>query len=44
MEPGGWTEMVCIEAANALENAIVIEPGASHTMSTTISVQNLPVS
>lgn len=41
MEPGGWTEMVCIESANALENAIVIEPAASHTMSTTISVHSL---
>jgi glucose-6-phosphate 1-epimerase len=29
---GQWPEMVCIETANALENAVVLAPGASHTM------------
>ena len=23
---------ICVEAANALEDAVVLEPGASHTM------------
>lgn len=27
-----WVKMVCIEAANTLENAIELEPGAAHTL------------
>ncbi|MEW6867007.1 D-hexose-6-phosphate mutarotase [Trueperella pyogenes] len=27
-----WAKMVCIEAANTLENAIELEPGAAHTL------------
>lgn len=27
-----WPGMICIEAANALDNAVVLAPGASHTM------------
>jgi D-hexose-6-phosphate mutarotase len=29
---GQWPRMVCIETANALENAVTLAPGASHTM------------
>lgn len=27
-----WPEMICVEAANVLSNAVVLEPGTSHTM------------
>jgi glucose-6-phosphate 1-epimerase len=31
-----WTEMVCVETANAMDDALTIGPGAEHTMSATI--------
>ncbi len=34
-----WTEMVCVESANALENAVTLDPGGRHALVTTISVQ-----
>ncbi len=34
-----YRTMVCVEAANAGVNAVRIEPGASHTLATTIAVQ-----
>lgn len=33
-----WPEMVCVEAANALDNAYVLAPGASHTLRTRLRV------
>ena len=33
-----WRGMICIETANAAENAITLEPGATHTMTAHISV------
>lgn len=33
-----WPQMVCIETANALQNAITVEPGKSHTIRATISI------
>jgi D-hexose-6-phosphate mutarotase len=33
-----WTGMVCIEAANARENAVTVRPGATHALATRISV------
>ena len=36
---GEWTGMVCLETANALKNAVTIPAGATHSMSTTISVE-----
>lgn len=38
-EDDGYARMVCIEAANALDDAITIEPGAEHRLETTISVE-----
>lgn len=35
-----WTGMLCVETANALSNAVTIEPGETHTMATTISVEH----
>lgn len=37
----GWREMVCVESANALENSIRLEVGASHKMVSIYSVDNL---
>lgn len=35
-EDEGYTSMVCIETANALDNSVTIDPGASHTITQTI--------
>jgi len=37
----GWRTMVCVETANALENAIQLEPGNSHTTTAIYSVVDL---
>jgi glucose-6-phosphate 1-epimerase len=34
-----WPEMVCVESANALDDAIVLDPGGRHDLSTTIEVE-----
>lgn len=39
MSADAWKQMVCIETANALENAIILSPGAVHTMTTKIEVE-----
>jgi D-hexose-6-phosphate mutarotase len=36
-----WEHFVCIEGANAFENAVVLAPGASHTMTYRLEVQPL---
>jgi glucose-6-phosphate 1-epimerase len=33
-----WTGMICIEAANALDNAITLGPGESHLLRQRISL------
>jgi glucose-6-phosphate 1-epimerase len=38
MAPDEWKTMVCVETANAAENAVILGPGESHTLTTTISV------
>jgi glucose-6-phosphate 1-epimerase len=38
MSADDWKQMVCIETANALENAITLNPGAAHTMTAIIEV------
>jgi glucose-6-phosphate 1-epimerase len=38
MAPEEWHNMICVETANADENVVVLAPGASHTLTTTISV------
>jgi D-hexose-6-phosphate mutarotase len=35
---GGWNDMVCVESGNALEHAVSVEPGSSHTLSVCYSV------
>ena len=39
MAPDSYQTMVCVEAANAGANWIRVEPGASHTLATTIRVK-----
>jgi glucose-6-phosphate 1-epimerase len=39
MSPEGWQKMVCIETANALENAVTLSPGEQHTMTAHIKVE-----
>jgi D-hexose-6-phosphate mutarotase len=36
-----WQRMVCIETANAADDAVVVEPGAVHTLTTDIIVHPL---
>ena len=36
-----WTRFVCIEGANALENAVPLEPGESHTTTYRLAVEAL---
>jgi glucose-6-phosphate 1-epimerase len=37
--PEDWPHFLCVEAANTATDAIVLEPGAAHTMSLTISTE-----
>ena len=39
MELDGWTRMVCVETANAADNAVVLAPGSSHKMAARIHVE-----
>jgi len=39
MAPDEWRNMVCVETANAADNALVIAPGDSHTLFAHISVK-----
>ncbi len=34
-----WTRMVCVETANATDDAVTLAPGASHVMTATLEVQ-----
>lgn len=36
-----WRKMICVETANALENAVVITPGRTHIMSVEYHVESL---
>jgi len=39
MAPDGWKEMICVETANAADNAVHLPPGASHKLTATIRVE-----
>jgi glucose-6-phosphate 1-epimerase len=39
MEADGWKQMLCVETANAADNAILLAPGASHKLSAKIRVE-----
>lgn len=36
MGPGEWQQMICVESGNAADNAITLQPGETHTLTTTI--------
>jgi glucose-6-phosphate 1-epimerase len=38
-----WPRMICIESANAAENAVTLAPGASHTMAVTIRPRSISI-
>ena len=31
-QPDGWREMLCVESANAIDNAVQVSPGTKHTL------------
>jgi glucose-6-phosphate 1-epimerase len=39
MAPDDWKEMLCIETANAADNAVHLSPGASHVLAVSIRVE-----
>ena len=39
MAPDDWQGMICVETANAMENAVMIPPGATHTMRAAVRVK-----
>ena len=39
MAPDDWKEMICIETANAADNAVHLSPGASHKLTASIRVE-----
>jgi glucose-6-phosphate 1-epimerase len=39
METDGWKQMLCVETANAADNAVLLTSGASHKLSTKIRVE-----
>jgi glucose-6-phosphate 1-epimerase len=41
MSADGWRHMLCIESANAAENAVTLRPHEAHVLETTISVEAL---
>jgi glucose-6-phosphate 1-epimerase len=40
MAPDDWTNMLCIETANAADDAVHLPPGASHKLSATVRVSD----
>jgi glucose-6-phosphate 1-epimerase len=42
MSEDEWRRMLCIESANAIENAITLQPREAYVMETSISVEALP--
>ncbi|HEY4356545.1 MAG TPA: D-hexose-6-phosphate mutarotase [Acidobacteriaceae bacterium] len=42
MDPEGWRGMVCVETANAAQNALTLHPGEAHTMEARLAVEPLP--
>jgi D-hexose-6-phosphate mutarotase len=35
-----WKDMLCVETANAVDDAVTLAPGASHVMTATLEVQS----
>ncbi|MBV9770953.1 MAG: D-hexose-6-phosphate mutarotase [Bryobacterales bacterium] len=41
MSANGWAEMICVETANAADDAIHLSPGATHKLTASIHVEEL---
>jgi D-hexose-6-phosphate mutarotase len=41
MTEDDWRHMLCVESANAIENAIILQPREAHVMETAISIEAL---
>ncbi len=41
LEPDSWKNLLCVEVANAADNAVHLAPGASHKMAARIRVEQL---
>jgi glucose-6-phosphate 1-epimerase len=39
LEPDDWRRMVCVETANAADDAVTLAPGARHVMTATLQVE-----
>ena len=39
MAPDDWKEMICVETANAADNAVRLRPGATHKLTVSIRVE-----
>jgi len=39
MAPDDWQEMICVETANAADNAVHLSPGAAHSLKASIRVE-----
>jgi glucose-6-phosphate 1-epimerase len=41
MAPGEWQEMICVETANAADNALRLAPGGTHKLTTSIRLESI---
>jgi glucose-6-phosphate 1-epimerase len=41
MAPDEWREMICVETANAADNALRVPPGGSHKLRTSIRLESV---
>ena len=41
MAPGEWQEMICVETANAADNALRLAAGGSHKLTTSIWLESI---
>jgi D-hexose-6-phosphate mutarotase len=39
MDADEWKQFICVETANAADNAVHLAPGATHTLTTLIRVE-----
>jgi len=39
MAADGWKEMLCVETANAADNAVHLSPGASHRLAAKLRIE-----
>jgi len=40
MPPDGWKQMLCVETANAADNAMVLAPGATHKLTAKVRIES----